>query len=345
MVFLFNKMGGKASTQTDSKFFEKITFDLQILVCGDYNEEFIEKDLENIKIIEQEEGELYIKIGSHKNIPDWKYYFFEKNEYIGKNTKDFIQKSVRKRNYKNLILFFSGLNNFTYKNLLQFYDNERDTYHFNTIIVTKKNEEFEMPELKKFDPNLIRVVSEENLTELLINIIEVTSFCNQLGDEIGFPKMFINDKLMEKDSQLMIKDSFTFNILVCGKPGSGKSLLINRILGKIKCHSAKGTSSFTKRVVKYIHDSLPIVIYDTPGFLNPSDIEQVKQLIEDKNKTLDEEKNKIHCVLYCMNKSNERTFIEGKKKEEIGEIEFIKWLLDQNLKIYFVVTHAETQEN
>lgn len=64
---------------------------------------------------------------------------------------------------------------------------------------------------------------------------------NQLGDEIGFPKNLVKEGLLEKDKELMIKNSFTFNILVCGKPGVGKSTFINRIMGEEKCFSGKGT--------------------------------------------------------------------------------------------------------
>ena len=226
-------MGGKASTQVDSQYFEDIKFKVNILVCGDYDENYVEKDLDKIQNIPKEEGLKYFKKGYNKNIKDWHYFFFEKDKNIGINTRDFIQRSIRKNNYKNLILFYSGLENFTYENLLEFYDKEPSTYHVNTIIVTKKKEEFVLPELKRINPRLIRIVKEDNIIDQLINIIEVTSYCNELGDEIGFPKLFVNDKLLEKDSQLMIKDSFTFNILVCGKPGSGKSMLINRILGKL----------------------------------------------------------------------------------------------------------------
>jgi len=194
-----------------------------------------------------------------------------------------------------------------------------------------------MPELKRMNTNLVRNVQEDNVIGQLINIIEITSYCNELGDEIGFPKMFTNDKLIDKDSGLMIKDSFTFNILLCGRPGCGKSLFINRILGKIKSFSGKGTSSLTSHVVKYIHDTLPLVIYDTPGFENIDDIARIKKLINDKNRNLNEEKNKIHCVFYCMNICRERTFNEG-------EIDFLKWLLNQNLDIIFVATHAGTKE-
>ena len=195
-------MGGSETKQIDSQYFEKITFEVNILVCGDYNEQLLEKDLEKMKIIEKEEGLPYIKKGCHNSIKEWIYYFFEKNNEIGNKTKKFIQTKNRKKNFKNLILFYSGLNNYTYKDLLQFYDDQPDTYHTNIIIVTKKNEEFVMPEIKRMNKELIRISKEDNIIEQLIHIIEVTSFCNELGDEIGFPKKFINDKLTDKDSQL-----------------------------------------------------------------------------------------------------------------------------------------------
>ena len=330
-------MGGKEITQVDSQYFENASFHINILVCGDYNAELIEKDLENIKMIRKEEGKKYIKKGRHRNINDWNYFFFEKNTKIGDNTLHFIKDSIKKFDYKNLILFYSGLNEFTYKNLLEFYDNQPSTYHMNIIIITKKNEEFVVPSLKKYNHSFIRNVVEDNMIEQLINIIEVTSYCNELGDEIGFPKKFIDTQLIDKDSKLMIKHSFTFNILVCGRPGGGKSLLINRILGKVKCFSGKGTSSLTMHVVKYIHDKLPLVIYDTPGFEKQEDIERVNKLINEKNKNCDEEKNRIHCVFYCLNTRSERS-------PAAGEFKFIKSLLDQKMDVIFIATHAETEE-
>ena len=333
----FNQMGGKEYTQVDSQYFENASFHINILVCGDYNAELIEKDLENIKMIKKEEGKKYIKKARHRNINDWNYFFFEKNTKIGDNTLHFIKKSIIDKDYKNLILFYSGLNDFTYTNLLEFYDNQPSTYHINIIIITKKNEEFVVPSLKKYNQSFIRNVVEDNMVEQLINIIEVTSYCNELGDEIGFPKKFIDTQLIDKDSKLMIKHSFTFNILVCGRPGGGKSLLINRILRKEKCFSGKGNSSLTMHVVKYIHDKLPLVIYDTPGFEGQEDIERVNKLINEKNKNCDEEKNRIHCVFYCLNTTSERS-------PAAGEFKFIKSLLDQKMDIYFISTHAGTQE-
>ena len=329
---------GNKDTRVDSECFSKITFHVNILICGNYIEEIIEKDLDNVRVIQKYEGLNYIKKGGHKNINDWNYFFFPKNKDIGKNTLTFIRDSIKNLDYKNLILFYSGLNNFSYEDLLNFYDNQAEIYQSNIIIITKSEEKFVMPKLKRMNPNLIRNINENDTIGQLINIIEVTSYCNELGDEIGFPKKFVNEKVLEKDNQLAIKDSFTFNILLCGKPGAGKSSLINRILGKNKCFSGKGTSSLTSHIVKYIHDKYPIVVYDTPGFEKEQDIERVKKLIEEKNKTLDEEKDKIHCVLYCINTMAERTFIKN-------EFYFLKSLLDQKMDIFFIATHARTKEN
>ena len=331
-------MGGKESTHIDSLYFENVSFHLNILVCGDYSEMSIENELENVKNIDSFKGLPYIKVGTHKNLNDWKYYFFAKDENIGENTFKLINESVLAKDIQNVILFYSGLNIFTYKKLIEFYDKKPESYHPNIIIITKNDETFSLPKLNRIRPNLIRNVVEKDDINIYINLIEVSSYVNQLGDEIGFPKNIIKEGLLEKDNELMIKYSFTFNILVCGKPGVGKSTFINRIMGEEKCFSGKGTSSLTQRVVKYISSKYPILIYDTPGFEKPEDIIRIQKLIEDKNKTLNEEKNRIHCVLYLMNIKAERTFIEK-------EYDFLLNLLNQKMDVFFVATHAGTKEN
>ena len=335
-------MGGKESSQVDSSYFEEVSFHMNILVCGDYSEGNIEKELDNIQKIEKNEKNkeiTFIREGTHQNIPKWNYYFFPKDKKIGENTFKFISDAIiQDKDNNNVILFFSGLRDYTYKDIISFYDKKQSIYHSNIIIITKRNESFVLPKLEKINENLIRNAEEDNEIDIYINLIEVSSYCNQLGDEIGFPKNIVKEKLLEKDNELMIKDSFTFNILVCGKPGSGKSTLINRILGKEKCFSAKGTSSITQRVVKYICEKYPILLYDTPGFEKVEDINRIQDLIVNKNKTLNEEKNRIHCVLYVMNTKAERTFIDK-------EYEFLVSLLNQKMDIFFIATHAGTKEN
>lgn len=331
-------MGGNETKFADSKEFENASFKLNILICGDYKKDLISHSLGKIKTFSEKSNVPYIAKGNHKIISDWNYYFFEKSKDISNKTKLFLQKLVINEDFKILIIFYSGLKDYTYIDLLNFYDDQPDTYHFSTIIITKNNEYFRMPNLKKMNPKLIKVLNEEEDIELLINIIEITSYCNELGDEIGFPKKFVNERLLKEDEKLMIKDPFTLNFLICGRPGSGKSLFINTILNKCKCISRKGTVSLTKHIVKYIHELYPISIFDTPGFEKKEDIILVQNLINDKNNALKEEKNQIHCVLYCMNLQRERTFSDD-------DFEFLLYLLNNNIKIFLILTHAKSRES
>ena len=334
-------MGGKEYGHLDA--IESIKFDLNILVCGNYVTENIEKDLDKIEKSKQNEAKPYFQKGIHKFIKGWKYYFFSQDSQIGENTINFIKESITiNKDYKNIILFFSGLNEFTYKDLINFYekDDENVAYQPHILIITKEDEAFISQNLvlKNLNKNLIKSIEIGNDIDKYIHLIKVTSYYNQLGDEIGFPKNIIDERLLEKDHELMIRYFFTFNILLCGKPGSGKSTLANRILGKERAYTGEGYSTLTFRVTKYISDKYPIAIYDTPGFDEYEDIEKIKKLIKQKNKSLNEEKNRIHFVFYVINAKSHR-FIGEKEKE------FLRSLLDQKLEVYFIITHAETKDN
>ena len=334
-------MGGKEYGHLDA--IESVKFDLNILICGNYVTANIEKELDKIEKSEQYEGKPYFQKGIHKFIKGWKYYFFSQDSQIGENTINFIKESITiNKDYKNIILFFSGLNEFTYKDLINFYekDDENVAYQPHILIITKEDEAFISQNLvlKNLNKNLIKSIEIGNDIDKYIHLIKVTSYYNQLGDEIGFPKNIIDERLLEKDHELMIRYFFTFNILLCGKPGSGKSTLANRILGKERAYTGEGYSTLTFRVTKYISDKYPIAIYDTPGFDEYEDIEKIKKLIKQKNKSLNEEKNRIHFVFYVINAKSHR-FIGEKEKE------FLRSLLDQNLEVYFIITHAETKDN
>lgn len=326
-------MGGKEYSQEDTQYYEKVSFEMNILVCGDYKEENPENEI-------VKEGGVNIIKSIHKNIPQWKYFSFPKDENIGKNTYSFIKDLIQRNNdHKNVLVFYSGYKDFTSENLLKYYDEKvKNNYHPIIIIITKQNENFVLPDLKKLNKNFIKIFKEDNVTDILINMIEISSYYNQLGDEIGYPKYFKNNVLLDKDNYLITKYQFTINILLCGKPGAGKSTLINRILGKEKSYSKIGSNTITTKIIKYIHEKYPLVLYDSPGFESDDNIKSVQKLITQKNESLNEEKNRIHCIFYLLNKNSERGFLSK-------EYPFIASLIKQKIDIFIVTTHAESINN
>ena len=75
-------IAGKEKCQEDNAYYEKVSFKLNILVCGNYNEGMILKDLKDVR----EEDKEYKKTGKHNLITEWKYFFFwKKQRYRWKN--------------------------------------------------------------------------------------------------------------------------------------------------------------------------------------------------------------------------------------------------------------------
>ena len=332
-------MGNKGEKpQEDTVYYEKVSFELNILVCGNYVEGIIAKDLKRICEVERKN---YKKSGTHNFIPEWKYLFFEKDKDIGENTASFIKNSIQRYNkFKNLIIFYSGFSDYSYENLLEYYDEKvLPNYHPGILIIAEQNENIILPpKLNKLNKGLIKISKEDDLIDIQIKIIQFATYYNQLGDDIGFPKKLNDRNLLEKDNYLMTKYLFTINILLCGRPGAGKSTLINRILGKERCYAKKGGDNTTSKIIKYIHEKYPLVLYDSPGLSTEEDIKKVRKLINQKNRTLNEEINRIHCVFYVLNKNSERGFLAG-------EYNFIVELIEQKMDIFIVTTHAESLDN
>lgn len=90
--------------------------------------------------------------------------------------------------------------------------------------------------------------------------------------------------------------------------------------------SAKG-GECSRRIIKYIHRTLPKTSYDTPGITIDDTMNTIIELIEKKNKELGEIQSKIHAVLYLFNRKN-LIFLEDK---EIKLLELLSQARKENL--------------
>jgi predicted GTPase/uncharacterized protein (DUF697 family) len=129
-----------------------------------------------------------------------------------------------------------------------------------------------------------------------------------------------------------------FNILIIGKTGVGKSILINNVFDFDDKNQAKtGTGRpITQEIQQYTKDDCPITIYDTPGLeLNQEQANKVKEdvkVIIQEKKHLDI-KEHIHVIWYCVNGSHERF--------EVGEEVWIKNLVQQDeVPVIIVLTQT-----
>ena len=113
----------------------------------------------------------------------------------------------------------------------------------------------------------------------------------------------------------------TFTIMVVGETGSGKSCLINNLLGQDVAEEGHKVFSQTSTVEKYemIVNNVPVVVYDTPG-LSDTDAAKDKQHIEAVKNVL--KKQKIQLFIYCQKLSENRMrnslILTLKQYREIG---------------------------
>lgn len=170
-----------------------------------------------------------------------------------------------------------------------------------------------------------------SLYNYFYNIDDCLTNFNSILDE------FFEDNENFESKKLESKFKATFNILVIGRPGCGKSTLINLILNEKRAREGIGFS-ITKLISQYAHKKYPITLTDTPGFENDKDLNKMKKFLCNYNTFFDIGRNKFHLILYLINTMNERTFTGL-------ETDLIKYIYT-NLKIpiFFICTRARTEE-
>lgn len=121
--------------------------------------------------------------------------------------------------------------------------------------------------------------------------------------------------------------SHSFNILICGPAGVGKSSFINKFLREKQAKEGERLS-VTHEITKYIHSKYPITIFDTPGFEGDDTVKMVRYTIEEFEKNINEFKNHLDLILYYT-QLKQKSFFQM-------EIELIKKLVKENKRIIFI---------
>ena len=335
---------------------------LNIYVCGinDYSTRFKNKIWGQNEIeIEKE----YIHNDFYPNHKEWNFTIYIKKaneETIEEILNNIKSKIFNKEKNNTLIVFLDSIieNNDIINILFEKLSKNNALYH-PTIIFAFKRKDKENDELTDIDSiekiivnNSYKNISIKNIEfayldennienpyfEIIHKLSLISCYYNNVGDIFSYVDFLINEgnKVFKPIRRNVIKYISVFNILVVGRPGCGKSTLINILLGARKAKEGIGLS-VTKKICKYVHDKYPITLQDTPGFENQNDLIRMINFITNYNFIFEEGKNKIHLIFYLLNSSNERTFL----KEEEKLLDFLDKL---GIPIFFICTKCKDKK-
>jgi uncharacterized protein (DUF697 family)/GTP-binding protein EngB required for normal cell division len=101
------------------------------------------------------------------------------------------------------------------------------------------------------------------------------------------------------------------NMILAGRPGSGKSTLVNAIFGRRMAETGIG-ASVTTEIKRHTWPGFPIAIYDTPGIELGLKVEEVKQgYLNEIRKNAPSSECRIHFAVYCV---GDLRFLEFEKE-------------------------------
>ncbi len=261
------------------------------------------------------------------------------------NLKMLIKDRSNLTNNENIEYYFSLITDIQYFNVFVLnHDNKKDILDF---IESFKSEEwgitnecypfFLIPsqilskiEANNYIDNLNKSRADEykfkNRLFVFYNEIEKSNDDDSFKDYIiNIYNCYTQDKIGYDDSKE------TINILLIGCENSGKSVLINNLLGEIRALSME--NHFTTKINFYKHKKYPIVFYDTSGFKRYED--ELDSKISEFNKDYKNIKHKIHVIFYVIDCNSVRILQRREKEiiENIFQINIPLFIVGQKGKI------------
>jgi len=277
---------------------------------------------------------------------------------INLNIEENEKKNIK---FRNVLIFFDEKNLLDIINELikKFYDEQIFIIIFSSDNDLKRNIYNKIQNLSEskrsyFDLNNIFIFKNESneYKKIMIPILKIFRYFNQLGD--GFFKQLsdlgIKNENLEKEFKYLYNTHY-FNILLCGRKGSGKSAFINAIMGEKKSLTSDNIYDGTYRNNYYIHKNYPIKLIDVCGFTGGSEIDEnlnrlkliynencdniiIDEYANDCFSFYEDKRNNIHLLLY---------FISYKDKYDMSpkEMPIIMEAIKMNIPIIFIVNKCE----
>lgn len=280
--------------------------------------------------------------------PKWDFYEFKDgfNDKIKDKIYDIIHLNfgLKGRTIETTIIFFTNEDEDD-KSLLEYLDEKNAYFHPFIIFLTKnkkKDKEYYNNYIKEneldFDERNIYIINIDEIEtrifqeKLFKTLLKTCCYYNGIGDNIVFPEL----ELIGIQKELNIKYNNCLNIFIIGKPGSGKSRLINVICNEKKAHEKIG-NGISNKVIKYFIGDFPIALYDTEGFRSRKDIDLIMDNIKDKMNQITDDREQIHGIFYMINQKSSRTLDEG-------EIILIKFILENKIPLFFLLNHSKNKD-
>ena len=290
----------------------------------DYKEENMANAFEDIKnIVLENKKKFGLKEFKDKDSDDDKSFDDKYNLYNEAVSKEITRILLKCRNYYDiLVICVDNLLGKDTESAFKYFQGFTKIFAQQPFIffLTKKDNNPSVTNLFKFVTNEFfdkRNVfaykfptNEDEIKTINDQFIKCMNYYHEIGNN------FINNK------------SQTFNILICGKAGVGKSSFINQFLNEKLAKEGEGLS-ITQEITNYIHPKYKIKIFDTPGFESDDTVEKVYRTIKKFEKDIRDSKNHLDLIIY-FNELSERPLFSLETK-------LIKHLVKQNKKIIFVM--------